>query len=179
MLPYIVLGIGALLALRSQSAPAAAMSPTQRMVFQNALTADPPLNGPQLRVLAAQYDSEGHTAEADILLRRARIAELSDKDKATLTGAFKRGLSQKDPIAVRALANAFESEGLFGNAAALRDWANKLDVGATIEQTASVPQAQQQSQQQEQQQTEQGTIAQAAGQMINEAINTAATAASN
>jgi hypothetical protein len=160
-LPYIALGVAALFAWKAQSAPAPAMSPTQRLIFQNALACDPPLTSAQLKTLAAQYDSQGHSAEASILLKRARIAELPDDQKAALKAAFQKGLNSKDPIGVRMLANAFESEGMFGNAAALRDYANGLDVAATIQTaTAQAP-------------ATAPSVTQAVGTAVGNAINTA------
>jgi len=111
------------------------MNQRQRLIFLNALTKDnPPLSAGQLRSLKEQYAKGGFEGEADILERRAKIAELSPKSQAAVKEAFKKGLSSTDSISVRNLANHFEAEGFFGNASKLREWANSLDVGATITQ---------------------------------------------
>jgi len=143
MLPYIALGVAALLAWRSQSQNAhpaiPVMTDAQRLIFQNAVSDNGTvLSADQLTKLAQVFDGEGHSAEAEILYKRARVMSLSKQDQAVLAAAFKKGLSSKDPVAVRALANSFEAEGFFGNAAKLRDYANSLDVGNVIMQTAAV-----------------------------------------
>jgi len=144
MLPYVVLGVAALLAWRTQSQEAQkpavpVMTDAQRLIFQNAVSDNgTQLTPAQLTQLAQAFDAEGHSPEAEILFKRAQVLSLRPNEQAVLVGAFKKGLSSKDPVAVRALANSFEAEGFFGNAAKLRDYANSLDVGNVIMQTAAV-----------------------------------------
>jgi hypothetical protein len=132
-LPFILLSLGvgaAAVKVASKSSPT--MTPYRRMVFQNVLCKDPPFTPDQILAYAAAFDAEGLSAEADILRRRARIAGLSPVEKQKLAWAFQRGMSSKDPVSVRVLANAFEAEALLDSAAKLRDYANGLDVAAQI-----------------------------------------------
>jgi len=144
MLPvYIGLGILGLLAWKAQSGNRPGMTQQERLTYESALAKDnPPPSADYYRGLANKFDDRGFTYEASILRKRAAVRDLPADQQAALAQAFKKGLSSKDPVEVRALANAYEAEGFFGNASALRRWANQLDVAASIAQTQAVRDAQ-------------------------------------
>ena len=118
------------------SQPTGTMTAEQRLRFQGLLSAEYPATTAEVfDAEAEKFDGWGLRQEANLLRKRARIARLPANSIAKIKQAFITGLSNKDPVAVRVLANTFESEGFFGNAEALRDYANDLDVGNAIAQT--------------------------------------------
>lgn len=137
MWPLILIGVGVGWAAVANSKPTVGvMTPARRLVFQTALAKNPPLTGDQFMALAKEFDSYGLTHEAEILRRRARIRNLPPADRQKMLAAFQKGMASKDPVQVRALANAFETEGAFDSARQLRDYANHLDVALQVAQVA-------------------------------------------
>lgn len=80
----------------------------------------------KLRALAATFRSEGMTAEADMLEKRAALQELPPEVKAARKEAFRKGMASTDPVAINALADAFHSQGATGAAENLRTYAAGL-----------------------------------------------------
>jgi hypothetical protein len=128
--------MGVLTVKNAISQPTGTMTAEQRLRFQGLLSAEYPATTAEVFDSEAEkFDNWGLRQEANLLRKRARIARLPANSIAKIKQAFITGLSNKDPVAVRVLANTFESEGFFGNAEALRDYANDLDVGNAIAQT--------------------------------------------
>jgi hypothetical protein len=123
--------------------PAGSMTARQRLIFQKLLSAhNPATSAPIFLEYAKIFDEEGFRHEAHILRKRARIASLGPAAIAKITMAYQNGLRGTDAVAVRNLANYMESEGFFGMAEGLRDYANHLDTGAALSQVAAMKQAQ-------------------------------------
>ena len=132
----ILSAMGVLTVKNAISQPTGTMTAEQRLRFQGLLSAEYPATTAEVfDAEAEKFDGWGLRQEANLLRKRARIARLPANSIAKIKQAFITGLSNKDPVAVRVLANTFESEGFFGNAEALRDYANDLDVGNAIAQT--------------------------------------------
>jgi len=93
---------------------------------------DPPLTSAKLHELANVFDSQGLPKHAEILRKRAVMRDRPDSLKAQYRAAFRRAMNAKDPLVVRALATAFEAQGLTLNAQKLRDYAVGLDAAAVI-----------------------------------------------
>jgi hypothetical protein len=103
----------------------------ERMViYKTAIGADDPstaLKDPnKLRSLANSFRSEGMSAEADMLEKRAALQERPTEVKEAHKEAFRQGMASTDPDKVIALAEAFDSMGCTGAAGNLRKYASGL-----------------------------------------------------
>ncbi len=100
------------------------MTPERRKIFQNALknVKEPA----KLRDLAKTFDKEGLRAAGDELRKRAKLREMPEPVKKARSEAFRKGMSSKDPNGVLKLAKAFRSEGAYGAAKDLADYAKGL-----------------------------------------------------
>lgn len=131
MLPLLPIGIlmlsgGALIAANKRDAATKSeMTPARQHLFETALNE---VKEPEkLRALAKAFRDQGLTVPADLLEKRAKLRELPPNIKAERRDVFRKGMSSKDPNAVRRLAEAFDREGATGAANALRKYADQLD----------------------------------------------------
>ncbi len=94
-------------------------------------------DGPKLRELAKVFESQGLTAEAAMLVKRAELSEASPELKAARQAAYRRGMASTDIPAIRNLADSMDAIGAMGAAKSLRDYANGLEAAgvtaATVE----------------------------------------------
>ena len=94
-----------------------------QLEFTRALSSKDPKT---LALLGQKYLHEGYTAEGILLIKRARLRLLSPELKAARREAYRKGMSSRDPHAVRNLAAAFEGEGATDAAKSLREYADSL-----------------------------------------------------
>ena len=132
LIPLLIAGLAAGAAYKVTTSKKGIMTPQRRMIFNAALTKQPPLPSDQLRALATTFDDEGLPAYADVLRKRADIRDLPPEKKEARQAAVKKALSSNDSVAVRAMAGAFDSEGATFTAQKLRDYADGLDQAAFI-----------------------------------------------
>jgi len=126
-----IIGLISLAAWQATKPGPGIMTPQRRLIFRHALNKiDPPLSPEALNELADIFDKEGLTAYSEILRMRARLRARPPELKQAYRSAFTKGMNSKDPLAVRALATAFESQGMVANAATLRNYAIGLDAAA-------------------------------------------------
>lgn len=129
-------GIVGLLALATWQATKpgpGVMTPERRLVFTHALSKiDPPLTSEKLNELAEKFDGQGLSKHAEILRKRAVMRDRPEEVKRQYRAAFQKAMGSKDVLNIRALATAFESQGLTNNARKLREYAIGLDSAAGI-----------------------------------------------
>ena len=124
ILPVVVVAgiVGA--AVRSRKGPRSGMTPERRAVFERALHSLP--DPGQLQTLAAVYEKEGLTKEADLLRKRAALKLRSPETKRAHADAFRTALKSENPDAVERLAGAYHQMGATGTAARLARHARAL-----------------------------------------------------
>ncbi len=135
------LGIGILLATaayRASRPQPGVVTPTMRAIFTHAVNKrNPPVPAAELLKLADILDDAQLPAYSELLRKRAALAlrspELKDKHRA----AYRKAMSSTDPLQMRVAATAFESMGMTGCAANLRNQAAALDA-ATLASAMSV-----------------------------------------
>jgi hypothetical protein len=91
-------------------------------------------SGSKLRELAKVFRSQGLTAEADMLIKRAELNEASPEVKKARQAAFRKGMASKDKVGIRNLADAMQSMGAMGAAKKLREYADGLE-SSNVEST--------------------------------------------
>ncbi len=100
------------------------MTPQRKAIYEAALRS---LKDPiKLRGLADQFEKEGLKKEADLLRKRAALAELPKDQKIARKNAFRKGLLTADPKKAEHLANLFNQQGATGSAAKLFAHASAL-----------------------------------------------------
>lgn len=119
------LAAGAFAANSKKESPSkGVVTPERALIFEAALNE---LKEPEkLRKLAKVFRDEGLPAQADLLEKRAKLRELPEETKKMRKEVFRKGMSSQDPVAVKKLADVFESEGATGAAFALREYASSL-----------------------------------------------------
>ena len=100
------------------------LTPDRQVIFETALNDVKDVT--KLRALAKAFREQGLDNEATILEKRAALRELAPEIKEQRREVFKKALSSKDPVAVEAVAKAFEDEGATGAAQRLREYAQAL-----------------------------------------------------
>jgi hypothetical protein len=106
----------------------------RQVVYETALnTVKDPI---KLRSLAETYRSQGLTAEADMLCKRAALQELPEETKEARREVFRKAMASTNVDAILGLARAYESEGCTGAAQNLRKYAAGL---TTAEETPHEP----------------------------------------
>ena len=135
-----IVGLIALAAWQASKPGPGVMTPERRLVFNHALNKlDPPLSSEKLNELATLFEKEGLAAHADILRKRAMMRDRPEELKKQYRAAFQSAMGCKDPLRVRALATAFEAQGMTNNARKLREYAIGLDAAAVIPGTVNLP----------------------------------------
>jgi hypothetical protein len=162
MFTLILIAMG-LIGLKSITSGPGTMSPQDRLTFQGLIAAeDPSTTGAEFLKYATYFDGKGLRYEAQILRKRARIANLPPAARAAVKQAFSAAMSSRDSTFIRTTANTFEAEGFWGNAEALRDQANAVDVGNSIAITQAMQASQAAAAAATQQAIQQATPAQVA-----------------
>ena len=96
----------------------------RQVIYETALnTVKDPI---KLRTLAQTYRSEGLTAEADMLYKRAALQELPEDVKEARREVFRKAMASTNVDAILGLARAYDSEGCTGAAQNLRKYAAGL-----------------------------------------------------
>jgi hypothetical protein len=90
----------------------------------------------KLVVLADAFDAAGLHEQARALRKRSKLPSLPANVQAARQKAMRDALSSMDPDHVKALAKAFEMEGLGSAAAILKDYAAGLESAAEIHPVA-------------------------------------------
>lgn len=130
-LPLIPLFIGSLLvgggAAAHRHIKRRAFTPQRKQIYETAMQScrDPV----KLRQLAESFRSQGLTAQAKMLEKRAALREVPKDMAEARKVVFKAALQSKDPAAVLKVAQAHEQVGALGAAQRLRDYAQTLLVG--------------------------------------------------
>ena len=131
LIPVVVASLAGLAFAKSKTSQTQGVNtPTRQLIFQQAL--DTVKDPDELRKLAAVYKSEGLTAQADLLNKRAALRELPPDVKAARRAAFKAGMNSNDINAITKLADAFNQTGATGAANALRKYADGLVSGTSV-----------------------------------------------
>lgn len=137
------LGIGTLLAVaayRASRPQAGVMTPTMRAIFTHAVNKrNPSVPAKELLKLADVLDEAQLPAYSEILRKRAALALRSSEVKDKHRAAYRLAMGCADPLRMRVAATAFESMGMTGCAAALRNQAAALDAAALVSAVAPPP----------------------------------------
>jgi hypothetical protein len=102
------------------------MNPNRQSILDTALTSKD-VEPAQLRALAKVFADNGLPLQADLLEKRAKLRELPPDVKEARKAAFRAAMESTNPAAIRFVADAFETEGATGAAAALRKRAFDLE----------------------------------------------------
>jgi hypothetical protein len=128
MLPLVIVALAAGAAYKVSTSKKGVMTDARRLIYNTALTKhDPPLPPDQLLALASEFDKNGLSTYGDVLRKRANLRNLPPALIAARKAAVKKALASKDPVGIRAMANALEAESAFGTAETLRQLADSLD----------------------------------------------------
>lgn len=101
-----------------------AFTPERQAVYESAMhfVKDPT----KLNKLADAYQKQGLATQATNLRSRANLPKTNPKIQAAYQNALKQGLVSTDPVAINALATAFEQKGAMNVASTLRQYAAGL-----------------------------------------------------
>jgi hypothetical protein len=101
------------------------LTPERQAVYSTAMTfvKDPE----KLETLAQAFSDTGLPEQARALRNRSRLPTLPENVKLARAQALKAALSSTDPVAIKALAKVFESQGMGAAAGMLKDYAQGLD----------------------------------------------------
>ena len=114
------------------------LTPERQAVYSMAMTftKDPQ----RLEILAKAFSDAGLTEQAKALRNRSRLPTLPENVKAARAQALKAALSSTDPVAIKALAKVFESQGMGAAANMLKDYAQGLDQMMNVPPVQLTPQ---------------------------------------
>lgn len=124
LLPAAALGLIGAGWYKARQAKQGELTPTRRKIYHAAMSK---LEDPaKLKELAGEFDKAGLRSYGEMLRKRANLRALPADVKAIRRKVFKEMLVSKDKDAVLRVAQAYENEGAWGNAQALRTYANSL-----------------------------------------------------
>lgn len=92
----------------------------------------------KLRTLAQAFREEGMEVEADMIEKRAALAEAPPDVKAERTAIYKQALGSKNPEAIREVAAGFDELGASGAAVKLRSVATGLETAMAEARAAEI-----------------------------------------
>ena len=130
VLPIVILGLvgaaGVAQSRRTKKAVDPRTVAERQVIYETALNTckDPA----KLRALAETYRSEGLTAEADMLCKRAALQELPQEVKDARKEVYRKAMESTNVNGILALARAYDEEGATGAAQNLRKYAAGLTV---------------------------------------------------
>jgi hypothetical protein len=130
LIPIFILGLAGTAAYKVSTSKRGIMTNERRKIYEAAMSSNPPLPADQYLTLASGYDNEGLPTYGDALRKRAALLNMSPEKKAARKAAIQKILGSKDSTVARIAANLFETEGAFGSAKTLRDYADALDAAA-------------------------------------------------
>ncbi len=102
------------------------MAANYRHIYCQAMTGKD-ISAKMLREMSKEFRQRGMKAEADMLIRRAELAEAPSELKAARRESLKKLLACTDIELIRHAADVHESMGAFGACHALREYANGLE----------------------------------------------------
>lgn len=130
LVPILIIALAGGAAYKVSTNKKGIMTNDRRKIYETAMSANPPLPADQYIALAAMYDSEGLPSYGDALRKRANLLNLSPEAKATRKAAIQKILGSADSSVARIAANICETDGAYGSAKTLRDYADALDQAA-------------------------------------------------
>ncbi len=126
LIPLVILGLTAGAGVLAVKRPVG-ITPERKKVYEEAFKS---LKEPEkLRELAEAFEKEGHKNEADMLRKRALLREAPPEVKQARRAAFKKAMASTNADAVRAMGDAYLSQGASGAARALYQYADGLKKG--------------------------------------------------
>lgn len=111
---------------RAQPPMSQSVEASRRTIYVDAMTSRS-VKPDYLRGLAQQFAQQGMTAEAEMLVKRAELAEAPKELKEARKEALRAAFASKNPDAVRRFADLHEQMGALGAAAGLREYASGLE----------------------------------------------------
>lgn len=126
--PLIPVAIGSLIGLATavtyRRSKKRGMTPERQSIYDAALNSLKDADG--LERLGKAFIAQGLTAEGDLLLKRAKLRQRTDEEKAEDDTKFREALKSQNIKDVNDVADFFEAKGATGAAATLRNYAKGL-----------------------------------------------------